>query len=394
MAVVVAVLLVLVASVLGLPSSHSNWQSLVNKTDLFVNNQPYGITYPCYRQPALILMGEGLLAFAEGRNISSCAPPLQAAAPSPVEEVGGLVLRRSTDLGRTWSAPITLYSGNIDFYVTVYDAEKDVGWLFLQEESAVRVFNTTDQGYTWAGPFAFTAPVPPGLRPTVQPAVGHGLQLQRHLCAAPGGCAEAGTLVVPFVCMSDTATPVERVHSDTACASCQSCLLLSSDHGASWRFAALGQLGSREAQAVQIASNTSSAWLYVTERNLGPMPGHRMYAISHDAGHSYTETGINKGLVTPITADWTGTVASVESSFNQQPSSPLFMALPFNATVRCNLTLMTSLDAGATWAAQTVFWPGLGAYTDLSALPTGLGVIFENGEATFADRISFANLLQ
>jgi hypothetical protein len=36
-----------------------------------------------------------------------------------------------------------------------------------------------------------------------------------------------------------------------------------------------------------------------------------------------------------------------------------------------------------------MFWQGLGGYTDLAAVGAKLGVIFENGEATFSDRISF-----
>jgi len=86
--------------------------------DLFVNNQRYDITYPCYRQPAIIEgddQGSSLLAFAEGRNVSACALPLNRNDPIPPasNEIGGLVLRRSTDGGLTWTQPRTIYSGNL-----------------------------------------------------------------------------------------------------------------------------------------------------------------------------------------------------------------------------------------------------------------------------------------
>lgn len=118
------------------------------RIDLFVNGGHYAITYPCYRQPALInadASGSHLIAFAEGRNISmaDCAPPLQAsrrrAQPSPANEVGGLVQRLSQDGGRTWSPPQTIYSGDIDFYTTVRDDATGTVWLMLQEGSAVQV---------------------------------------------------------------------------------------------------------------------------------------------------------------------------------------------------------------------------------------------------------------
>jgi hypothetical protein len=93
-------------------------QSQIN---LFVNNQKYDITYPCYRQPAIIegdSQGSSLLAFAEGRNISSCAPPLvhNGTVPPASNEVGGLVLRTSSDGGLTWTQPRTIYSGNLGQY--------------------------------------------------------------------------------------------------------------------------------------------------------------------------------------------------------------------------------------------------------------------------------------
>lgn len=91
------------------------------KIDLFVNNAKYDIVYPCYRQPAIIegdSTGTKLIAFAEGRNISSCAPPLNhngthPTVPPASNEVGGLVTRLSSDGGMTWTQPHTIYSGNL-----------------------------------------------------------------------------------------------------------------------------------------------------------------------------------------------------------------------------------------------------------------------------------------
>ena len=97
------------------------------RIDLFVAGAHYDITYPCYRQPAIIAGGVAatvLLAFAEGRNITACAPPLTderkarvrasagRSAPDPANEVGGLVLRRSLDSGAAWTSPRTIYSGH------------------------------------------------------------------------------------------------------------------------------------------------------------------------------------------------------------------------------------------------------------------------------------------
>ena len=44
-------------------------------------------------------------------------------------------------------------------------------------------------------------------------------------------------------------------------------------------------------------------------------------------------------------------------------------------------------------ADGAVLWDGPSAYSDLAALGGGaLGIVFENGDATFADRVSFARM--
>jgi hypothetical protein len=153
-----------------------------NVVDLFVNGQHYDITYPCYRQPALIsasVDGSVLLAFAEGRNLSfsQCAPPVR---PDD-NEIGGLVLRRSLDAGATWSSPKTIYSGNIDFYTLVWDKATSTLWLMLQRLNSVLIFSSRNQGATWSAPVPLAA-VPVKPYRVLSPAVGHGIQLRPDLC--------------------------------------------------------------------------------------------------------------------------------------------------------------------------------------------------------------------
>jgi hypothetical protein len=60
-----------------------------------------------------------LIVFAEGRFVSSCAPPLQDDQRTSTNENGGLEARQSEDGGSTWSASEIVSSGNIDFYTVV-----------------------------------------------------------------------------------------------------------------------------------------------------------------------------------------------------------------------------------------------------------------------------------
>eukprot|EP00048_Salpingoeca_helianthica_P017643 m.238346 g.238346 ORF g.238346 m.238346 type:complete len:414 (+) comp21733_c1_seq1:25-1266(+) len=390
----------------------------LDMVDLFVNGEHYDITYPCYRQPALIsasVDGSVLLAFAEGRNLSlsQCAPPLHKDS----NEIGGLVLRRSLDAGSTWSAPKTIYSGNIDFYTIVYDSDTQTLWLMLQRLISVLVFSSKNQGLSWSAPVPLSAtPIKPYR--VLSPAVGHGIQIRSDLCNSPKGCAEAGRLVMPFVCTNGSA------HGDAGqCEACHACMLLSDDHGASWYFGGYGQAGSRESQVAQIPTNSSNASLYVTERNFGPKPGHRMYARSSDGGLTLSDFGIDPALPTPVTAHWTGIVASVLSvptrtrgklvrdneqaqaqtmvdsahsdtisHFAAPPPQMLLYTAPSDPTARKTLTARISHDGGHTWPGSKVIDSGLAGYTDLALIPAGVGMIVENGAATFSDKISFVAL--
>jgi hypothetical protein len=106
-----------------------------DRMDIFVPST----RYPCFRQPAIAATGLDrltLLAFAENRNITSCAPSRQhsrlgplakeqrgsSASPTGVDtvehpdEVGSLQMRRSVDGGKTFSALQMMAVGNLDYY--------------------------------------------------------------------------------------------------------------------------------------------------------------------------------------------------------------------------------------------------------------------------------------
>lgn len=139
-------------------------------------------------------------------------------------------------------------------------------------------------------------------------------------------------------------------------------------------------------------STTANASLYVTERNFGNPPGHRMYARSSDGGNTLGDFGVDPNLTEPVTPNWTGIVGAV-ARLSTSPDR-IVISLPGDTTQRANLTMRVSHDSGHTWSAARTFWPGLGGYTDLVPVNDGasIGVIFENGETTFSDRISFTTL--
>ena len=101
-------------------------------------------------QPAIVTTNPErthLIVFAEGRFVTSCAPPLEneVERDNIPNEDGGLEIRRSLDSGTTWLPAQTVYSGNIDFYTVVWDSTSNTIYLMLQGPSSVLVFTSRDE---------------------------------------------------------------------------------------------------------------------------------------------------------------------------------------------------------------------------------------------------------
>lgn len=367
------------------------------RQDLFVPST----RYPCFRQPILLtsdVQRSHLLAFAENRNVTNCAP--QALAVAGPEEVGSLLLRRSLDSGKTWLPMQTLYYRpglNIDFLAGVTDTQRGRVWLMLQEQLTVKVFTSDDEGVSWSvardlfttwNISSWSLDIKPS---SLKPGCGHGIQVESALCAN-NACKEAGRLIIPFVCTNHSASGQP---SDKGCATCLACNLYSDDGGESWLLGGVGQAGTRESQASQVWSATSSAELYINERNMGGQPGHRMYARSTDGGSTYNPAsfGVDQTLTSPVTPSWTGIVAGVSRLTAPQSGKQgsLVYSGPAALTERANMTLHLSTDEGVTWSSGKSFWSGFAGYSDLAWVgSSSVAMIFENGDLTFSDRVSVA----
>jgi sialidase-1 len=306
------------------------------------------------------------------------------------------VLRRSTDGGTTWDPLEVIYtvssSPGIDFYVVLSDARKgrtagEVLWLFLQVGFDTLVLTSHDDGTTWDAPrslSSWNATLPYPLK-NPRPSVGHGIQL-----------SGSGRLVVPMVCVNASAS---GSHGDRGCTTCNACLLYSDDHGETWEWGGIGQQGGRESAVAETASGgvetggaKSSAnpgavvsGLYLNERNMGATPGHRLTARSTDGGETLSGFAVDDSLPTPVTADWTGIVAGLVRA----NANTLVYSAPENRSARKTLAMRTSSDDGATWSASKTLWAGPSGYSDIARIDDEtVAVIYENGDVSFADRVS------
>ena len=234
-------------------------------------------------------------------------------------------------------------------------------------DKGVAVLSSADAGASW------TAEAPldleglsKGAIQLSKPAVGHGIQIQPQLC--PGGCKNAGRLIVPMVCTNKTAS---GSHGDRGCVTCNACLLLSDDSGKTWSLGAVGQQGTRESQVVQLPSNGATAALYATERNMGAHPGHRQYAFSMDGGDTFAITGTDATLTGPVTAHWTGIVGSVNGILGNLAggASTLVYSGPASTSMRQDMSIHTSANGGRSWSAGKTLWAGFAGYVSHFRLP-------------------------
>lgn len=98
---------------------------------------------------------------------------------------------------------------------------------------------------------------------------------------------------------------------------------------------------------------------------------------------------MDKHLTSPVTPHWTGIVDSVLGMPTTGCGSRILFSGVGDTALRANMTTRVSEDGGYTWSKATTLWAGPAAYSDLAAVGQNSAIIiFENGDRTFADRVS------
>lgn len=335
-------------------------------TDVYVAGEG---EYHTYRIPSVIATPNGtLLAFAEARREG-------AGDAGNID----LVVKRSQDGGRTWSAmqvigdngPNTFgnpcpvvdrKTGTVLLLTTQNrgtDREADIIAGTSAEGRTVWIMRSTDEGRTWSAPSEITSSVKLPDWTWYATGPGVGIQLQSGRLVIPANHAEAGT----------------RVH--------RSHLFFSDDLGKSWRLGASSDAGTNESQVAELADGR----LMLNMRNHPPKEeNYRLVAISTDRGATLSPAAPDRALVEPPAQ------ASLlrHSTAKGQDRDRLLFANPASAK-RERLTVRLSYDEGGSWPAERVVHQGPAAYSSLVVLPDqSIGVLFERGERSPYERITFA----
>jgi sialidase-1 len=307
-----------------------------------------------------------VLAFCEGRRRS-------------VSDTGliELVLRRSSDGGRTWSPTTVVVAephmtcGNA---TPTVDPRTGTIWLpfcknredgpepLVFQGKAPRtawMTRSDDDGVTWETPWELTSQVKPAGWTWFAFGPGHGIAL------------ESGRLVVPSV----HARAVDYRHSDP----CRAHVTISDDGGATWRAGGVVDVPtSSECELAELAPDV----VYLNARYEAP-DGGRISAWSRDGGLTFPEVVIDESLTDAMCQ------GSLAQPVPAEPARLLLVNASGKSTKRERLVARVSRDGGRTFGDERVLDPGHAAYSDTVVLDDGsLLCLYEGGEKHAYERLS------
>lgn len=318
--------------------------------DLYVGGQD---DYKGYRIPAMVVTRKGtILAFCEGRK-------------SSLSDSGNidLVLRRSTDGGKTWSPMHVIVddggntAGNP---CPVVDGATGTIWLpFCRNNKEVLITSSKDDGVTWSEPVNITRDVSKPNWTWYATGPGHGIQLR------------GGRLLIPCDHKLDNATKqdVHLYHSH---------VIYSDDHGATWKIGGILPEKTNECQVVEATDGSVCI-------NMRSYHGKNRRAIawSKDGGKTFGDVVLDETLIEP----------KCQASFlrltgKEQGRSRVLFANPASAE-RKNMTVRLSYDDCKTWPVAKVLNPGKSVYSELALAPDGhILCLYENGEKNQYEKIT------
>ncbi|MFD5624251.1 LamG-like jellyroll fold domain-containing protein, partial [Streptomyces yangpuensis] len=359
--------------------------------------------YGCFRIPTMVRTGPGtLLAFAEGRTSPSCADR------GPMD----IVVRRSTNDGRTWGPVEVVLSGSDTDPEAPYtrgnpapvvDRINNKVFLLSTGEPTVPggkrmpyVQESADDGLTFGAPTQLRR-MSTSHSDTSWFGTGpsHGIQLKNS--------RYAGRLVVGAY---ENPTSTKQLAG----------VYYSDDFGKSWKVSeeddayVANQIKPTEPSVVELPGGD----VYIGARNERPgTEPHRTRALSKDGGATlFNETGPDGRTPLPphklvpslVTPQIQASLLALEKTYQQTGGDTLIAAAPSHpeAGKREQMKIRYSLDGGENWTAAPKGlinadriegpekYPDRAGYSDLAELADGeIGMVYEGGATFSAAHIYF-----
>lgn len=324
-----------------------------------------------------------LLAFCEGRK-------------SGRGDAGNidLLLKRSSDDGRSWSGEVVLWDDNghtCGNPCPVVDETTGTIWLLLthnlgtdheadiirKESESTRtvwVCHSDDDGLTWSPPSEITGTTKDPNWGWYATGPGVGIQIKHG--------PHKGRLVIP--CDHSFDYPEGKRYGGGY--EFRSHSIHSDDHGRTWELGGAVGPGTNECQVVEIAQG--SGHLLMNMRSYFDRK-RRTHSISTDGGATWSVPQDVEQLIEPVCQ---GSIIRHRWKSEEKPGVLLF-SNPASAKGRVKLTLRASFDDGRTWPVSHLLHAGPAAYSCLVSLPNNeIGCLYEAGEKHPYESIVFDRL--
>jgi sialidase-1 len=338
--------------------------------------------YNVFRIPALIRAANGdLLAFCEAR---------QGGDASQID----LVMKRSSDHGASWGPLHVVLSHRLfsDLYpagtpISVGNPAPVVDWLdpqhagrihlpFTVENDRVFVTHSDDHGTTWSSPREISGTVKREGWGWYATGPSHGIQLMNG--------PWKGRLLIPAD--HRLGNPGEDRGAEGAH------VLISDDHGLSWRLGAVDdsyddELKANETTAVELVDGRV---LFNTRDQHGAAVGTRGQATSSDGGETFDAVDGPYSPFVPIPELTTPVVQCAMlrgwSTLESDPFNVVLFSGPDergpSGAGRSDLRIRFSTDEGGSWVEGPLLHVGPAAYSDMARVAdNAVAILFECGSS-------------
>ena len=322
--------------------------------------------FELYRIPAIVKSKSNtLLAFAEARKARSNGDSGDI----------DLVVKRSSDNGKTWSKQITIWNDGQNTCGNPVPIVDDRGrihllmtWNFQTDkwgaitngtgEDSRRPYYTysDDDGITWAQPVEITSSVKKEKWDWYATGPCHGIQIQKGI--------HKGRLVAPNYFTTRVSGKVTSY----------SHIIYSDDYGKTWKPGEPTPVGGvGECSVAEIGEGTLMLNMRADEGF------YRKSCTSIDGGLTWSSPQIS---IDQIDCKCQGSILSIGGA--------VFLSNAASATERINMTIKKSTDNGKNWKGQYTVYEGNSGYSDIVELSDSqIAIIYEGGEKRYTDGLAF-----
>lgn len=315
-----------------------------------------------YRIPAIVTAADGtLVTVTDKRNNNT----------GDLANDIDLVVRRSADKGRTWTAPVTIVgtgttTGSGDAALVLNRMNGEIICLYAYDQGffsstpsspiRIRVIKSADNGITWNTPVDITNQIygSGNTDPIRQNWYGVFVSSGRALQLRSGRIAAA--IVV----------------RQTSGGGIDNFMMYSDDGGTTWSVTTnAAELGGDESKLVEL----NDGKLLMSIRNSGTRRFNKSTTsvTTWNSANAYNQVDITD-------PNCNGEILRYTSTIDGDAQNRLLHSIPF-AGNRSNVSVLLSKDEGVSWPTRKTIYPGASAYSTMTILPDKtIGMYYENGE--------------